>query len=99
MTKRALEHIERIREVDRQLKGRIRIFAGIEVDILADGALDLDDEVLAKMDVVIASVHSRFEQRREEMTARLLRAIENPNVAHSWPSDGTSDSPPRILRP
>ncbi|HEY1649182.1 MAG TPA: DNA polymerase/3'-5' exonuclease PolX [Terracidiphilus sp.] len=78
--KRALEQIERIREVDRAMEGRIRIFAGIEVDILADGALDLDDEVLAQMEVVIASVHSRFEQGREEMTARVLRAIENPYV-------------------
>ncbi|HEY2468576.1 MAG TPA: DNA polymerase/3'-5' exonuclease PolX [Terracidiphilus sp.] len=77
---RALKHIERIHETDRQFEGRIRIFAGIEVDILADGSLDLSDEVLAQMDVVIASVHSRFEQPREEMTARLLRAIENPNV-------------------
>jgi DNA polymerase (family 10) len=78
--KRALEHIQRIHEVDAQMKGRIRVFTGIEVDILADGALDLDDEVLAQMDVVIASVHTRFEQSREEMTARVIRAIENPNV-------------------
>src|SRR5580692_1841342 len=75
---RALEHIKRIREVDQQMEGRIRVFAGIEVDILTDGALDLDNEVLAQMDVVIASVHTRFEQSREEMTARCLRAIENP---------------------
>ena len=68
--KRALEHIKNIREVDRQMEGRIRVFTGIEVDILADGALDLDDEVLAQMDVVIASVHTRFEQSREEMTER-----------------------------
>jgi DNA polymerase (family 10) len=78
--KRALEQVERIREVDRQMEGRIRVFTGIEVDILADGALDLDDEVLARMDVVIASVHTRFEQSREEMTGRVLRAIENPYV-------------------
>jgi DNA polymerase (family 10) len=78
--KRALEHIGRIREVDQQMKGRIRVFTGIEVDILGDGALDLDDEVLARMDVVIASVHTRFEQSREEMTARVLKAIENPFV-------------------
>ena len=78
--KRALEHIQRIHEVDRQLEGRIRVFAGIEVDILGDGALDLDDEVLAQMEIVIASVHTRFEQSQEEMTARVLRAIENPNV-------------------
>lgn len=78
--KRAFEQIARVRELDRRMSGRIRVFTGIEVDILADGALDLDDEVLAQMDVVIASVHSRFEQSREEMTARVLRAIENPYV-------------------
>ncbi len=78
--KRALEHIKRIQEVDRELEGRIRVFTGIEVDILADGALDLADEVLAQMEIVIASVHTRFEQSREEMTARVIRAIENPYV-------------------
>ena len=78
--KRALEHIERIREVDKQMEGRIRVLPGIEVDILADGALDLDDSVLAQMDIVIASVHVGPQQTREEMTARILRAIENPHV-------------------
>ncbi len=78
--KRALEQIQRIHAVDRQMEGRIRVFTGIEVDILADGALDLDDEVLAQMEIVIASVHSRFEQPREEMTTRVIRAIENPCV-------------------
>jgi DNA polymerase (family 10) len=78
--KRALEHIKRIREVDKKMEGRIRVFSGIEVDILADGALDLDDEVLAQMEVVIASVHSHMGQPREEMTARVIRAIENPYV-------------------
>lgn len=78
--KRALEHIENMREVDRRMEGRIRVFTGIEVDILADGSLDLADEVLAQMDVVIASVHTRFEQSREEMTARVLKGIENPYV-------------------
>jgi DNA polymerase (family 10) len=78
--KRALEQIEQVRSVDREMLGKIRVFTGIEVDILADGALDLADEVLAQLDVVIASVHTRFEQSREEMTARVLRAIENPYV-------------------
>jgi DNA polymerase (family 10) len=77
---RALDQIARIRQVDRQMEGRIRVFTGIEVDILADGSLDLNDEVLAQMDVVIASIHTRFEQSREEMTARVIRAIENPYV-------------------
>lgn len=62
------------------MEGEIRVLTGIEVDILGDGALDLDDEVLAQMEIVIASVHTRFEQSREEMTARVMRAIENPYV-------------------
>jgi DNA polymerase (family 10) len=77
---RALAHIKAIRQVDRELEGSIRVLAGIEVDILGDGELDLSNEVLAQMDVVIGSVHTLFAQPREEMTARLLRAIENPNL-------------------
>ncbi len=78
--KRAVEHIQRIREVDAELEGKIRVFAGIEVDILADGDLDLSDDVLAQMDVVIASVHSLFNMPEQQMTERMLRAIENPYV-------------------
>jgi len=81
---RALAHLQRIREVDAELadqyEGRIRILSGIEVDILAEGQLDLDDSTLAQMDIVIASVHSRFDQPIEQMTDRILRAIENPHV-------------------
>ncbi|MEO7116815.1 MAG: PHP domain-containing protein, partial [Caldimonas sp.] len=77
---RALEHVARIRAVDREMAGAIRIFPGIEVDILVDGALDLSDEVLAQMDVVVASVHSHFNQPAEQMTERILRAVENPFV-------------------
>jgi DNA polymerase (family 10) len=81
---RALEHVRRIREVDAELQtefgGRIRVLPGIEVDILGDGSIDLEDSTLAEMDVVIASVHSLFSQPGEEMTARVLRAIENPHV-------------------
>ncbi len=77
---RALKHIERIRAVGKNMKG-IRVFAGIEVDILGDGTLDLSDEVLAQMDIVIVSVHSLFSQDRETMTRRLVRAIENPNTS------------------
>ncbi len=75
---RALEHVQRIRAVNAEMEGRIRVFPGIEVDILADGELDLSDDVLAQMDVVIGSVHSLFNQPREQMTDRVLRAIENP---------------------
>jgi DNA polymerase (family 10) len=75
---RALKHVQAIRQVDREMEGRIRVFAGIEVDILGDGELDLPDHVLAEMEVVIASVHTLLNQPREEMTARVMRAIENP---------------------
>jgi DNA polymerase (family 10) len=77
---RALEHIRNIRAVDAEMKGEIRVLPGIEVDILADGTLDLEDSTLAQMDVVVASVHSHFNQSIEEMTARVLRALENPYV-------------------
>jgi len=77
---RALEHIERIRAAGKKMKG-IRILAGVEVDILADGTLDLSDSVLEKMDIVIASVHSQFNQDRDTMTQRLLKAIANPNTS------------------
>jgi DNA polymerase (family 10) len=77
---RAVEHIKRIRAVDQEMEGKIRVFAGIEVDILADGALDLSDDVLAQMDVVIASVHSLFNMPQEQMTERMVKAIENPYV-------------------
>jgi DNA polymerase (family X) len=77
---RALEHIARIRAANDKLDG-IRIFAGIEVDILADGTLDLSDSVLEQMDIVIASVHSHFNQTAPEMTDRLLKALENPNTS------------------
>jgi DNA polymerase (family 10) len=78
--KRAIAHIARIREAGKLIDG-ITIFAGIEVDILADGDLDLSDDVLAQMDLVIASVHSVFNQDSAKMTERLLRAIENPNTS------------------
>jgi DNA polymerase (family X) len=78
--KRAVEHIQRIRNANEKIDG-LTIFAGIEVDILPDGDLDLSDEVLAQMDVVIASVHSVFNQEPAKMTDRLLKAIENPNTS------------------
>jgi DNA polymerase (family X) len=78
--KRALEHIQRIREAAKKIDG-ITIFAGVEVDILAEGDLDLSDDVLAQMDIVIASVHSVFNMEAAKMTERLIKAIENPNVS------------------
>ena len=77
--RRALAHAERIRAVDREGLG-IRLLAGIECDIKADGSLDLADDCLAALDLVVASVHSGFGQDRQQMTDRILRAIGHPHV-------------------
>ena len=78
--KRAVEHMQRIRAASDKIKG-ITILAGIEVDILEDGSLDLCDSVLEQMDIVIASVHSHFNQTSTQMTDRLLKAVSNPNTS------------------
>ena len=74
---RTREHARRIRAAK---VGGIRILAGIEVDILKDGRLDLADEVLAELDIVVASIHSFMNMERAEITERMLAAIENPYV-------------------
>jgi DNA polymerase (family X) len=76
---RTLEHARAIRELNARLDG-ITVLAGIECDIRADGSMDLADDCLAELDVVIASVHSAFNQDAEQMTDRLLRAIACPWV-------------------
>ena len=77
--KRAVEHIRRIHAARQKVKG-IEIWAGSEVDILGDGRLDYPDVLLKQFDIVLVSVHSRMTMLAEEMTARLLRALENPYV-------------------
>jgi DNA polymerase (family X) len=76
---RCLEHLARIRALQ-QTVSDLRLLAGIEVDILPDGRLDMADEVLARLDVVVGSLHSRLNMEREEMTARVVRAFENPHL-------------------
>jgi DNA polymerase (family 10) len=76
--RRVLEHAARIRARDGH--AGVRLLAGIECDILLDGTLDLDDECLAALDVVIVSVHAAFGMERAQMTDRLVRAIEHPQV-------------------
>src|SRR3954471_10709830 len=77
--KRAEAHLKRIWAVGKRMEG-IKVLAGIEVDILQDGELDLSDSVLEQMDIVIASIHSHFQQEPAKMTDRLLKAISNKNV-------------------
>ena len=68
---------DEIDEVNGRLEG-IRVLKGVEADILQDGRIDFDDAVLARLDFVIASVHSRFNMGEREMTARMLAAMDNP---------------------
>ena len=68
---------DEIDEVNARLDG-IRVLKGVEADILQDGRIDFDESVLARLDFVIASVHSRFNMGEREMTARMLAAMDNP---------------------
>lgn len=77
--KRMLKKLEEIKKVNERIKG-IRVLAGAEVDILKDGSLDYSDELLRKLDIVIASVHSNFRMGEEEMTRRIVKAVENEHV-------------------
>ena len=70
---------DEIDEVNGRLDG-IRVLKGVEADILQDGRIDFDDAVLARLDFVIASVHSRFNMGEREMTARMLAAMDNPHL-------------------
>lgn len=76
---RLMKHIEAIHRVSDKLKG-ITLLAGAECDILVDGRMDYDDDVLKELDIVIASPHISLKQDAEKSTARLLRAIENRYV-------------------
>ncbi len=84
---RVREQQKQIDELNQKLKG-IHLFKGAEVDILEDGSLDYDDELLATFDYVVASVHSHFKQPREVMTARIIRAIRHPAVTMLGHSTG-----------
>ena len=73
------EKLEAVREADEKYD-EIRLFCGSEVDILRDGSLDYEDDVLAELDFVVASVHTSFGVGEEAMTERIVRAINNPYV-------------------
>ncbi len=74
-----LQMIAEVRALNKKLKG-FRILAGCEVDIKGDGTLDFPNEILRQLDLVLVSVHSRFKMTREEMTARIVRAVQHPLV-------------------
>jgi DNA polymerase (family X) len=74
-----LRQVERIRELDAGLDG-IRLLAGSEVNVLPDGTLDYEDEVLEQLDWIVASLHTSFRMKEKEMTARMIHAMEHPLV-------------------
>ncbi len=74
-----LQMVAEVRALNKTLKG-FRVLAGCEVDIKGDGTLDFPDEILQRLDLVLVSVHSRFKMSREEMTARIVRAVQHPLV-------------------
>ena len=71
------QHAE-IDSLNKRYGHKFRVFKGIESDILADGSLDYPDDILARFDFVVASVHGRFKMDREAQTQRILRAVANP---------------------
>ena len=77
--KRAVEFARRVRDINRTGLG-IRVFSGIECDILKDGEMDLANDALAELDLVIGSVHSHMNLESGEMTDRLMRALECPHL-------------------
>jgi len=78
--KKILKQIGEIDKVQKQTGGGVKILKGSEVNINRDGTLDIDNETLAKLDVVGAAVHSNFGMSEADMTKRIIRAMENPNV-------------------
>ncbi len=78
--KRLCKQIEEIDRINQKLSG-IKVLKGAEVDIMMDGSLSIKDSVLEKLDLVVAAVHSGFKMNKEDMTQRLIKAIENKNVS------------------
>jgi DNA polymerase (family 10) len=77
---RLAKQLEDIAKLNASKKYRVRVLSGSEVDILKDGTLDFTDDVLARLDFVVASVHNLFTLDREAQTARIIKAIENEHV-------------------
>ena len=77
---RVLEQLRVIDGANRKLKG-FRILSGVEINIKNDGTLDFEDDLLAKLDIVVASVHSGFKQTRQQLTERTVKAMRNPHVS------------------
>jgi len=75
-----LEQHKKIKAINERLRG-FKVLSGVEIDIRSDGTLDYPDEILKRLDIVIASIHSGFRQSRQQMTKRLISAMKNPYVS------------------
>jgi DNA polymerase (family 10) len=78
-----IERIKKQNETIKRLNGTyrgFRLLSGVEVDIRADGSIDLPDEIMAELDIVVGAVHSSFKQTKKQMTDRIIGAIQNPNI-------------------
>jgi DNA polymerase (family 10) len=84
--KQLLHHISEIEKINFRLsqgssrQAKFRVLSGCEANIMQDGSIDIDDKVLAKLDYVIAGIHSHFKMPMDKMTERIIKAMENPNV-------------------
>jgi putative hydrolase len=76
---RLLEQLDVVAELNEEL-APFRVLTGVEVDILEDGTLDHEDDILARVDIVVASVHSKLRMERTQMTRRMVEAIAHPQV-------------------
>jgi DNA polymerase (family 10) len=77
---KVLEQLKAIEALNKKLKG-FRLLSGVEINIKNDGTLDFEDALLARLDVVVASIHSGFKQSREQLTGRTVKAMQNPHVS------------------
>ena len=77
---RLLKQIDEIRALNESRRFKTHVFAGVECDVLPDGKLDYDDDLLARLDYVVVSVHNVFTQDEATMTRRIIRAIEHPHT-------------------
>ena len=77
---RLLKQVAEIRKLNEKWGGKFKLYAGSEVDILKDGSLDFDDSVLSQLDYAVASVHNAFTLPEDEMTKRIIKAMENPHI-------------------
>ena len=87
--KKLLEQMAAVDEINREFESlKFKVLKGTEVNIMKDGTLDIDDETLAKLDVVGAAIHQNFNMSEEDMTKRITRAMENPHIDIIFHSTG-----------